>query len=95
MFITIDIKYLTVQFIRECLAKHTAFQIYNPGGELFQHEQSQNSDKDCLLVDVQSANVVVKIHDALKPENRSKFNRLLRDEFRLANFFDKMWEMVA
>lgn len=31
---------------------------------------------ECVVLDMQTANVLVTVHDALKPENRAKFIRL-------------------
>ena len=92
---TVELKNLSVDFIREMRDNKEAFQIHNPGGDLFQHAASETSDKDCLLVDMQSANVMVLIYDALKPENQQRFNRFIHNEMNLANFIDHMWEMVA
>ena len=91
---TIELKKLTIEIIQLMRDNYEAFQIHNPGGELFQHEQSEVSDKDCLLVDIQSANVIIKIYEALSDGGQLKFNSLLQDEYRLANFLDSMWEMV-
>jgi len=92
---TVELKNLSIDFIREMRDNKEAFQIHNPGGDLFQHEASEISDKDCLLVDMQSANVIMLIHDGLKPENQAKFNSVLQDEMKFASFLDHMWEMVA
>lgn len=92
---TVELKYLNIDFIRAMRDEGSAFQIHNPKGHVFQHPKTVISDEDCLLVDIQSANVIVLIHDAIKSENQAKFNELLRDEFRLVNFLDTMWEMVA
>jgi hypothetical protein len=48
-----------------------------------------------VLVDMQSTNLIVQILEAIKPENKEKFGSVIcQDSYKLANFLDKMWQMV-
>lgn len=93
---TVEIKNLTIEHFKQSVVNKQCFCIFNPGGELFQHPESCSGiPEDCLLIDIQSANVVCTIYDAVNPANQAKFNSMVQDEYKLANFLDKMWKMVA
>ena len=93
---TVQIKQLTIDHFKQSVADKQCFCIFNPGGDLFQHPESESGiPADCLLIDIQSANVACKIYDAVNPANQAKFNGMVQSEYNLANFLDKMWEMVA
>lgn len=92
---TVELEFLNIDFIRAMRDERSAFQIHNPGGHVFQHPKTVISDEDCLLVDIQSSNVIMLIYDAIKVENQTKFNGMLQNEMWLVNFLDTMWEMVA
>lgn len=47
-----------------------------------------------LIVDMQSINLICTIYDNLSPINQEKFNDVLHDKYKIANFFDKMWSLV-
>lgn len=93
----VQIKQLTIDHFKKSVAEKACFCIFNPGGDLFQHPENYNEGipADCLLIDIQSANVVCTVYDAINPENKAKFNSMVQDEYKLANFLNKMWKMVA
>lgn len=90
----INIKDLSINYIRAMVKEHSCFYIHNPGGELFQHPESETAPENCLCVDMQSANLICTLYDNLNEKNQSSFNSLLQDEFKLARFLDKMWSFV-
>ena len=92
----IDLKNLTIDFIHDKRDHHECFAVHNPEGDLFQHPIGVNDiPMNSLMIDMQSANVIVLIYDALKPDNKALFNSVLQDEYKFASFLDKMWKFVA
>ncbi len=90
----VSIKQLTIDFLKSAVSQHTCFCIGNQGGELFQHPETEEIPENSLLVDVQSANVMCIVYNALSDKNKANFNNVLQNEYKLASLLDKMWEWV-
>jgi hypothetical protein len=92
----VPLKELTIDHIKDSVRQKAAFCIRNEGGELFQHPEGESGiPENCLLLDIQSTNVLGLIYDALNPKNQARFNSVLQDEYKFANLLDKMWGMVT
>lgn len=62
--------------------------LLNPHGELFRAVGG-------LLIDMQSRHLICTIYDALSDKTKAMFNNVIcKDEYKLASFFDKMWDWV-
>lgn len=76
---------VTYEFLRRKVKEKSAFMI-KPEEELF---------KKGVLVDLFTASGLVTILDALKLENKQKWDTvIIQDQYKLANFFDKMWDWL-
>jgi hypothetical protein len=53
-------------------------------------EQHNAQEIDKLLVDVQSANAVVSVHDKLNPQNQHKFTQL-----NIRTMVDVAWKLIG
>lgn len=94
------LKELTIEKITECRNAGSYMVVLNPGGELFQGNPSQffGENEECepgIMIDLQSLNLIVKVHEALKPQSRVKFDEMiLQREYNFASLLDKMWGWV-
>lgn len=50
--------------------------------------------KDEVIVDITTANLVVKVYDLLKPENQAKVESMLQDPAKLHRFVQFCWSKV-
>lgn len=91
---TVPIKQLTIDFLKSAVKQHSCFCIENQGGNLFQHPETEEIPENSLLVDVQSANVLCIVYNALSSKNQARFNSMLQNEYKLASLLDKMWDWV-
>lgn len=92
----VQIKQLTIDHIKNSVIQRACFCVFNPGGDLFQHPANENGiPENCLLLNIQSSKAINLIYDALNLQNQNKFNAMLQDEYKFANFLDKMWDMVT
>jgi len=91
----VTIKHLTIDFLKSAVKQHACFCIENQGGELFQHPESEEVPENSLLVDVQSANVLCVIYNALNDKHKADFNNVLQNEYKLASLIEKMWDWVS
>lgn len=78
---------LTINVLKEHQSQCQHIRVFNPGGDLFQHPNG-------LLIDMQSINLMCLIYDKLQPDNQSRFNSVLQDEYKFARFCDTMWKWV-
>jgi hypothetical protein len=91
----IPIKSLTPEDLIYHCKEQSYLLIENNGGELFQHEETEDGvPANCLLVDLFSLSAIVKIYNALNEQNKVKFAILLHDEYKLARFLDSFWDMI-
>ena len=84
----VNFKDLSITTFKNALEERQYICLKNPDGELFKAKKG-------LYIDIQSINLICTIYDALNSENKVKFNEVIcKDEYKLANFFEKMWGMV-
>lgn len=67
------------------------FEIFPTREEL---EARAGYEKDRLLVDMQTANVIVMVYDAVKPENQEKMDKLMLSKSSFVRVANISWGAV-
>jgi hypothetical protein len=91
----VPLKQLSIEYIKDFVQQKTCFCIHNPNGDLFQHPETKDGiPENCLLIDLQNANVICIVYNALNDKNKANFNRILQNEYKFASLLDEMWSFV-
>ena len=67
---------------------------YHEVYDTFKTEERTTYERDRLLVDMQTANVMVMVYDALKPETRIKADRLMLSKSGFQRVAEVSWKAV-
>ena len=79
---------LNIELFKKYLNRRSMMILRNPGGELFRHPKG-------LLIDLQSINLICTIYDAINKDNKAKFDTIIcKDEYKFADYLDKMWAWI-
>lgn len=93
---TVSLKQLTIDVIKAAVYQRTCLFVKNQEGNLFQHPETEDGiPENSLLIDLQNANVLCIVYNALNDKNKANFNRILQNEYKFASLLDKMWDWVS
>lgn len=83
-------KAITIQDLRSCVKNHGLIRL---GADYNQDDPGNQEDINADVLDVQTANMLITVYDALGSEQQTKFVKYLNGPRRY-DFISKMWKLV-
>ena len=91
-------KSLTIQMLRNAVKNHSYIKHEFPDVDYTQEEVYNREDfsaEDAKIIDIQTANVLVKVYDSIKiQKNKEKFKRMLKTWNGFEKLIDFAWKCV-